>query len=285
MLSIGDFSQLGQVSVRTLRLYDELGLLKPARVDRFSGYRYYSVEQAPRLNRILMLKELGLSLEQIADLLKNDMSIEQMHEMLTMKRVQIEQELQEGQARLARVEARLRQIEQEGRWENRDIALREVASQRIFSVRQVVPSIDVMYQYRCSLFGTLYRWLDRNLIEPDGLELAIYHNTAYEEQDIDMEAAVMTSSLPAESIILATPGDEVIIRELPGVHEAASIIHQGCPQDVGQAMVALYSWIGENDYSTTGPYREIHLYGKELELEASSPVTIELQIPVKKNPG
>jgi len=66
MLKIGDFSKVSLVSVKALRYYDELGLLKPARVDAFTGYRYYSASQLPRLNRILVLKDLGLSLQQIA---------------------------------------------------------------------------------------------------------------------------------------------------------------------------------------------------------------------------
>jgi DNA-binding transcriptional MerR regulator len=110
MLSIGDFSQLGQVTVRTLRLYDELNLLKPARVDRFSGYRYYSIDQLPRLNRILMLKDLDFSLEQIARLLKNNLSADHLREMLSVKQQELERELQESEARLARVATRLRQI-------------------------------------------------------------------------------------------------------------------------------------------------------------------------------
>ena len=65
MLKIGDFSKLSQVPVKTLRYYDEIGLLKPVQVDRFTSYRYYSFEQLRRLNRILALKDLGLSLEQI----------------------------------------------------------------------------------------------------------------------------------------------------------------------------------------------------------------------------
>ncbi len=67
MFKIGDFSKLSLVSVKTLRYYDELGLLKPARVDEFTGYRYYSASQMPRLNRILALKDLGLSLEQVGN--------------------------------------------------------------------------------------------------------------------------------------------------------------------------------------------------------------------------
>ena len=75
MLRIGDFSQLAQISVRTLRLYDEMGLFKPAQIDRFTDYRYYNVEQLARLNRILALKDLGLSLEQIKQLRVDDVPL------------------------------------------------------------------------------------------------------------------------------------------------------------------------------------------------------------------
>lgn len=68
VLKIGDFSRLTFVSVKTLRYYDELGLLRPVRVDEFTGYRYYSADQLPRLNRILALKDLGLSLEEVKKL-------------------------------------------------------------------------------------------------------------------------------------------------------------------------------------------------------------------------
>ena len=77
MFKIGDFSKLSQVPVKTLRYYDEIGLLKPAKVDRFTSYRQYSADQLPRLNRILALKDLGLSLAQIAQLLDGDLPPEQ----------------------------------------------------------------------------------------------------------------------------------------------------------------------------------------------------------------
>lgn len=51
MFKIGDFSKLSRVSVKTLRYYDEIGLLKPVGVDRFTRYRYYSAEQLPLLHR------------------------------------------------------------------------------------------------------------------------------------------------------------------------------------------------------------------------------------------
>ena len=69
MFKIGDFSRLAQVSVRMLRHYDKLGLLEPSYTDRFTGYRYYTIDQLPRLNRIVALNDLGLTLAQISDLL------------------------------------------------------------------------------------------------------------------------------------------------------------------------------------------------------------------------
>lgn len=112
MLRIGEFSRHSQVSVKTLRYYDKIGLLKPAWVDRFTGYRYYSADQLPRLNRILALKDLGLSLDQIGWLLDDEPSPAEIRWMLRMKRAEIRQQLADQQARLARVEARLAQIEQ-----------------------------------------------------------------------------------------------------------------------------------------------------------------------------
>ena len=84
MLKVGDFSRLSLVSIKALRYYDELGLLKPARVDEFTGYRYYTAEQLPRLNRILALKDLGLSLEQIGVLLNKGVSSEELRGMLRL---------------------------------------------------------------------------------------------------------------------------------------------------------------------------------------------------------
>ena len=96
LFKIGDFSQIGQVSVRMLRHYDELALLKPAYVDRLTDYRYYSIEQLPKLNRLLALKDLGFSLVHIAALLNDDLPAPQLRSMFLMKRAEIEQQLQEG---------------------------------------------------------------------------------------------------------------------------------------------------------------------------------------------
>jgi DNA-binding transcriptional MerR regulator len=98
MFRIGEFAQIAQVSGRQLRFYDQLGLLRSAHTDPQTGYRYYSMRQLPRLNSILALKELGLSLEQIGPLLENEISPAELRAMLTMKRAQVEQSLREEEA-------------------------------------------------------------------------------------------------------------------------------------------------------------------------------------------
>ena len=81
MFRIGEFSKIAQVSGSQLRYYDEICLLKPARIDEWTGYRYYSAEQLPDLNRILALKELGLTLEQIQRMLADEVSVDELRGM------------------------------------------------------------------------------------------------------------------------------------------------------------------------------------------------------------
>src|SRR5215207_4170964 len=96
MIKIGEFSKLVQVPVATLRYYDQVGLLKPVEVDRFTGYRYYSASQLPRLHRILALKGLGFSLEQIGAVLAEGLTPEQMRGMLRLRHAPVSQQLAEA---------------------------------------------------------------------------------------------------------------------------------------------------------------------------------------------
>src|SRR5260370_37426600 len=90
VFKIGEFSRLSLVSVKALRYYDELGLLKPARIDESTGYRYYSASQLTRLNRILAMKDMAVSLEQIALLLDKELSPDQIRGRLVLKQVELD---------------------------------------------------------------------------------------------------------------------------------------------------------------------------------------------------
>ncbi|MGQ0603573.1 MAG: MerR family transcriptional regulator [Anaerolineales bacterium] len=279
MYKIGDFSQLAQVTVRTLRLYDELGLLRPAQIDKFTGYRYYALEQLPRLNRILALKDLGLSLEAIADLLNGKLNDAQFYELLAEKQTEIEREMKASQARLARVAARLAQIEQEGQPPKYEVVLKTAERLWIASVRGIVPKVEMMGEVRYKRLQALYSGLVEAQVSPHEPEIYIYHNPEYTDTDIDMETATAIDRADAKRL---TANGTVLARELPAAEQVASVIHRGPLWEVPQAIIALFTWIGANGFTSAGVIREHHLRWRELELTEKTveAVTLEMQIPV-----
>ena len=133
MLSISDFARFGQVSVRMLRHYDAVGLLRPARVDDRSGYRSYSVDQLARLNRVVALKELGFTLEQVAMIIDDRLDVEELRGMLRLRRTELHDQIAADTAHLARVEARLRVIEVEDAMSNDEVQIKTVPAVRVRS--------------------------------------------------------------------------------------------------------------------------------------------------------
>jgi DNA-binding transcriptional MerR regulator len=139
VLKIGDFSRLSQVTVNTLRHYDQIGLLKPAEIDRFTGYRYYTLEQLPEIHRIMVLKELGLSLDQIIKVMIDSPTPDQLRGMLMLKQAELQQHIDQEMTRLARVKFHLRQIEMEPMMPQLDIRLKNIAPVRALTYRQIFP--------------------------------------------------------------------------------------------------------------------------------------------------
>lgn len=112
MLKIGEFARQARVTVKALRHYARLGLFKPAWVDRFSGYRYYTPQQFPRLERIREMQTLGFSLEQIKGMLDHELNAERLCELLTRKRLEVIQRLRQEENRVLQVETRLAQAQE-----------------------------------------------------------------------------------------------------------------------------------------------------------------------------
>jgi DNA-binding transcriptional MerR regulator len=147
MIKIGDFARLSQASVVTLRYYDELDLLKPVKVDTFTGYRYYSADQLPRLNRILALKDLGFALDQVKLMLVEELTLEQLRGMLKAQRAEIEKRVAGEQERLVRIEARLRQIELEDKMPDYDVVVKTVPAMWVAACRVTILANDQVPAY------------------------------------------------------------------------------------------------------------------------------------------
>ena len=285
MLKIGDFSKLGQVSTRMLRHYDKLGLLKPSQTDQWTGYRYYTIDQLPRLHRIMALKELGLSLEQIAQLLDkgDDLPTERMRGMLLMRQAQLETELQEKHSQLARVEARLQQIEQYGQPSPYEVVVKPLPAQHVASLRQLVPTIAQMDYYCQVMYEQLYAGLKQQGIRSLHSEITLYHNDEYTETELDVETALVVSPKTAGQALL---NDHIFFRELPATDLAAALIFEGSYCDVPAAVLALLTYVGTHGHIVAGPLREFHLSGPAHEGgRVVETAVIELQVPITRTPS
>ena len=268
MIRIGDFARLGQVSVVTLRHYDDVGLLKPQRVDQFTGYRYYSVGQLGLLNRILALKDLGFSLQQIEQVL-GGVTFEQLRGMLKMKQAEVDQAIADERERLSRITARLRQIELENFVPNYDVVLKEVPPMLVASRRVTIPTNAEVPRYLGGAFDETYGLIAARGAKPAGPCLAVWHQPAAVLENEDAEGAV-----PLQTPLEGT--DRVKVYELPG-GQFVSAVHDGPFETMSQAHAAILSWIESNGHQAAGTYREVYL--REAGEGGSDPVT-EIQYPV-----
>jgi DNA-binding transcriptional MerR regulator len=254
MFNIGDFARLGGVSVRMLRHYDAIGLLRPADVDPGSGYRYYDAPQLQRLNRVIALKELGFKLQQVQSILDVEVSVEELHGMLRLRRAQLEAQIAADANRLGRVEARLRAIESEGHMKTQDVVLKGVAPVRLAELTEVAASYepDAIGPVIQPLYEELERRLNEARITPVGPPVAYY-----EPAGESAEAVRVHAGMPVEENGAA--GHDLAIVALPPIESAATLLHRGAMDNVDGSYQTLAHWIEENGYRTDGFHREVYL--------------------------
>ncbi|UCE27986.1 MAG: MerR family transcriptional regulator [Candidatus Coatesbacteria bacterium] len=271
MFKIGEFSKLSKVSVRALRHYDRLRLLEPADVDRWTGYRSYSASQLPRLNRIVGLKEMGFSLDEVAALLDNDLTVEEMRGMLKAKRAELNDRVRDEKGRLARVEARLRLREQEGKDMPEEVVVKKVKTVRAATLRDIIPS----YPEQGHLWEELMSHLKSHDAKYTGPCFTMYHDECYKESDVDAEVGQPVASDVPET-------DRIKMRDVPGAEQMACLIHKGPYDGLNAAYQVLTKWIDDNGYRIVGPDREVYLAGCASTDDPNEYVT-EIQFPVEKS--
>ena len=270
MIRIGDFSKLSRVPVKTLRYYDEMGLLKPVQVDPFTGYRLYEYSQLSDLNRILALKDLGFSLEEIGRLLDDGLSAEQMRGMLRLRETESRQRVREEAERLERIRARLKQIEQEDGMSKYDVVIKQVDEVKTASVRDVVPTPPE----QGGLWGELEGYLAMNRVQPTGACFTLYHDDEYKERDWDLEVCEPINVDVNESA-------RVKVHTLPAATMACTL-HNGPFTTIGEAYNAIGKWITDNGYRITGACREVYLRPSKNGSQTDPETVTEIQFPVEK---
>src|SRR5579884_516169 len=276
MFKIRDFAEITQVPTSTLRYYDEIGLFKPIHVEAETGYRFYSINQLLRLNRILALKDLGLELTQIAVLLDEDITLDALLGMLRLKQAKLQQHIQAEQEQLAHIEARLKYIEREGNDLSHEVVLKEVKAFTVIASRlQITNFRPCVYLYSADAFLDM---LKRKEIRPDGPLLYLSSESSSPSVDFEVEIAAPIEQAP-ESLRAEQYDAGVTIQHLPEVSHMASLLYHGSPRALLEAYQALGTWIGaHDDYTIAGPCRKICLrWSGDLD-----DYLTEIQFPIEK---
>lgn len=274
MFRIGEFSRIARVSARLLRYYDELGLLKPGVVDAASGYRYYTSSQLQRLNRILVLRDLGLTLEQIGGVIGQNASADQLRAMLELRRADAERALADEASRLRQIEARIAQIDTGESMD--DVLMRAEPARRIVAVRDTVASFAQAVQ----IIGELARHLPKQLPrESLGSMIGIAHSAEFEPDAIDVELGFTLNGDPPGD--LPRLGQRALhVRELPAVEHMAVCVRVGPPEQAHLITGKIGRFVESNGYRLAGPSREVFLRPPRADRMDES--ILEMQFPVER---
>jgi DNA-binding transcriptional MerR regulator len=268
MLNIGEFARLGQVSPRMLRHYDQLGLLVPERVDSDNGYRSYGVQQLGRLHRLLALRDLGFSLEQVGDLLDDGLDVEQLRGMLRLRHAELEQTVSEEQGRLRRVEAHLRAIEGSNTMETNDVVIKDTHPLRVVEAREVAAGFGS--EHIGPIFMRIVPKLTAHLADAEaqpGMLVGYYDDPAD-----DGSVGVHVGLAVGEQAVGA--GDGIRVVDLP-VIRVASVVHRGGMEGITDVYAGLIRWIEDSGQRMAGFSRELYH-----EVTAEGPSVTELQVPI-----
>jgi len=274
LYKIGDFSRLCRVTVRTLRYYDELGLLKPVRVDQSTGYRYYSIEQLPKLNRIVMLKGIGLSLDDINVLLHNEMPLDYIRQLLQVKKSEIQERVNQDSGRLRQVEVWLDKIGKEGLMPtDSNIQRKSIPELRVISKRETGTYKETTYKLYMELRQQLDRPENQETAKVTGPVTGLFYDDEYKEEDADIEIALPVSG----EISVSDVSFEV--KTLQKI-EAVSAIHRGLDDSIGKTYAQIMEYAEEHKLDLVTPIRE--LYFTYLEEIPDDDAMTEIQFPIKE---
>jgi DNA-binding transcriptional MerR regulator len=245
MFGIGTVARLAGVSVRTLRYYDEVGLLRPAWVDPNTGYRWYAPEQIRSLHRIVALRDLGVRLVEIAVLLDDELSVEELRGIFSLRRAEAHDRLAAEGERLARVEARLAQLEG-AEMTDFDVVVKRTEPEWVLAITEPVESLGAIGPAHARLWPQLHRVVSELGIDSTPPSIAVERGSG----PIEFTAALIVPDG-------VTHDNGARTYELPGLQRAATTVMRGDDFDGG--FRALRTWITDAGEREAGELREIYL--------------------------
>ncbi len=279
-LKIKEFSLLCQVTVKTLRHYDKIGLLKPAEVDKWTGYRYYSVSQMQTLNSIRLLKDIGFSLDEILDLklthtsrahlLECEGFIKPSIKLLQQKIDTCQQELMRLQKRQEKLMSMMNSQKQLLDMEKFSIqSLPEII---VASHREVIPNYAVLEALCCEKIGPEMQRLGCKC-SPSGYCFTIEHNKEYKPTDVDIEYCEQVEEMGKDSAIIK-------FKKLPAVAKALCMKHIGPYERFYESYTEAFRYLEEHDMKICGHPRTCYIDGAWNQEDPEKWVSL-IQIPIE----
>lgn len=264
MFRIGEFSHVARVSPRLLRHYEEVGLLFPAFVDPENGYRYYVAEQLSDLNRILALRDLGLSLEEIRPLVDGEVGPDTLRTMLISQQAVARRRVVEEQTRAALIESRIAEIEHG--YEPVDLIVKEERDRILVGFREICAGVDHGRELLAELLAGLQ-------IEEDPPQVAALTFSDFEAENLDIHIGFLGrgdlegASLPSGRRLEPAPFSGGTM--LTAIRTLDPVLGHGLYASLGR-------WMDAHDYRLAGPTRELfHTLPSDTE-----PAVVEVQFPV-----
>lgn len=282
-LKIGEFARLAHVTVTALRHYDELGLLRPSSIDELTNYRYYTVEQLPRIHRIIALKELGLSLEQIGLMLDDEMPTAQIRGMLRLKQAEARQQMREAQRQLAMIEYRLRMIEAETTFPVLDVVMKRLQPLHVLSI-----TVEKRHTMK-AVVHELQEAIGIGLIRHTGVTLDVYHGDEIiplESPELaDGQHEILLGVEPSQQSVTLPEIGHLTARIEPGIESAATLLLTGKNRFERFEQVALLQrWTVAHDYRFHNWVR-YWLHRGPLETLNRDEFVVEAQLPIDTAEG
>ncbi|MDL2276581.1 MerR family transcriptional regulator [Breznakia sp. OttesenSCG-928-G09] len=273
MFKIGEFSKLTQVTVRMLRYYDEIDLLKPSKIDENNGYRLYAIDQVPELQKILMLRDARFSINEIKDIMNNwdkDTLINHLED----KVKEIEKNIAIEKKRSLDIQKSISDIKESDDEFHYAVKIKQIPAMNVLSLRRIVPD----FYAEGILWADIYKYIEEHHIElMPGTEgnIAIYHDSEYRDDGVDIEVCVHVKRLDKSNSTFK-------FYELPEVEYMASMMVYGPYSNIKQAFYSFFYWLKKHDeYEMKGLSRQIGHRGEHNEENPDHYLT-EIQIPVSK---
>lgn len=262
LMPIGRFAKASRLSVKSLRNYDESGLLPAAVVDPHSGYRYYRLEQLGRADAIRSLRMVEMPLSAIGETLDGDTGEEALTSHLAAlehRRDQVDQMVQQLRRRINVKDFTM----------SHNVTLKTIAPVTVAAHRTATTYAQVFDDIPAG-FGEVMAGLGAAGIDPVGTPFTVFYQAP--DADADGDIAMCVPIDPAAS------ASGVTRVELPG-GPAASVIHHGSYADMGESYASVSRWIHERGHRIIGPAREIYL-NSPADVEESEVLT-EILFPIE----